>query len=126
VIPNDVHHDRAFRGIRFPVGALSFDEAAIDVVQDDLEGGGDAMLYAGLHRLNLAAVLFAVVVKVDGKFVEHTAEFRVGPPRWATLLLKGRPLVTVIFANVILDRLFFILLFSFHGHLCGQVFIVGR
>jgi hypothetical protein len=85
VIPDNIYHDRAFRGIRFPVGALSFDEAAIGVVEDDLEGGRYAVLYAGLHRLDLAAVLFAVVVEADGKFVEHTDERRVGPPQWATL-----------------------------------------
>jgi len=80
VITDDVHHDRASWGIRFPVGALSFDEAAVDIVEDDLEGGGDAMLDAGLQGLDLAAVLFAVVAELDGEFVEHAIEFREGPP----------------------------------------------
>ena len=80
MIPDNVDHDRAFRGIRFPVGSLSLDEAAIGVVQNYLEGGGYAMLYAGLQRLDLAAVLFTVVIEADGKFVEHANEFRVGPP----------------------------------------------
>ncbi len=39
VIIDDVHHDRAFWGIRFPAGAFSFDEAAVDVVEDELEEG---------------------------------------------------------------------------------------
>jgi hypothetical protein len=80
VITDDVYHDRASGGIRFPVGAFSFDEAAVDTVEDDLECGGDAMLDAGLQRLDLAAVLFAVVAELDGEFVEHTIEFREGPP----------------------------------------------
>jgi hypothetical protein len=80
VIADDVDHDRASWGIRFPLGAASFDLAAVDVIEYDLEGGGDAMLDAGLQGLDLAAVLFAVVAELDGEFVEHTIEFRKGPP----------------------------------------------
>jgi hypothetical protein len=80
VIADDVNHDRASWGIRFPVGAAPFDQATVDVIEYDLEAGGDAMLDAGLKGLDLATVLFAVVAELDGECVEHTIEFREGPP----------------------------------------------
>ncbi len=48
VVANDVYHDGAFWGIRFPVSASSFYETAVYVIEENLEGRGDAVLKACL------------------------------------------------------------------------------
>lgn len=75
MISYDVHHDRAFWGIGFPVGAPSADEATIDVIENDLEGRGNAMLEAGLQGLDLAIIADAIVCELDWKLIEHKKGF---------------------------------------------------
>jgi hypothetical protein len=57
-------------GNQFP-NTFSFDEAAINMVKKDLEGRWQSVLKPRLQRLDLTAVLFAVVTEGDWKFVEH-------------------------------------------------------
>jgi hypothetical protein len=71
VVYDDVNHDGAFWGIRFPIGPFSFYQTTVGVIKHNLKTGGDAVLNAGLEGLDLAAILFAVVVEADGKFIEH-------------------------------------------------------
>jgi hypothetical protein len=75
MIADDVYHDRAFWGIRFPVRPFSPDKTVVDIVQEYLEGGGDAVLNTGLQGLDEAAVSLAVVIKVDREFIEHKIGF---------------------------------------------------
>ena len=72
MVPDNVHHDGTFWGIGFPVGSATADEAAVDIIQDDLEGRGNAVLHTGLEGFDLAAVADAVVGKMNGKFIKHT------------------------------------------------------
>lgn len=71
VIANRIHQDRAFWGIRFPVYASSPDKTIINVIQEYLEGGWHMMLHPGRKGLDEAAILLAVIVKADGKFIKH-------------------------------------------------------
>jgi hypothetical protein len=71
MVPDYVHHDRTFWGIGFPVGSSPADEPAVDVIKDDLEGCGNAVLHAGLERFDLAVVTNPVEGKMDGKSIEH-------------------------------------------------------
>jgi hypothetical protein len=74
-VTDDVYHDRTFWGIRFPIRPFSPDKAVVDVIQEYLEGGGDAVLEACLEGLDEATVSFAVVIEVDRKFIEHKIGF---------------------------------------------------
>jgi hypothetical protein len=71
MITYNVHHDRALWGIRFPVRAPSPDEATVGIVEDDLEGGGNAMLNTGLQGLDLATIVLAFEAEIDGEFIKH-------------------------------------------------------
>jgi hypothetical protein len=75
VIADDVDHDRAFWGIGFPVQPFSADQAIVDIVEEYLKGNGNAVLKTGLEGLDQSAVAFAVVVKLDGKCIEHKIGF---------------------------------------------------
>ena len=75
MVTNRVHHDRTFWGIRFPIGASSFDQSVIHVVEEDLKTGGHSVLQTRLQGLDLAVILPSVVSKADRKFIEHTKEF---------------------------------------------------
>jgi hypothetical protein len=75
VITDNVHHDRALWGIRFPIRAPPPDEATVDVVEDDLEGNRDAMLDAGLQGLDLATIVLAFEAEIDREFIEHDLIF---------------------------------------------------
>jgi hypothetical protein len=75
LVTNSVHHDGAFWGIRFPVGASSFDHTIVDMVEEYLEFGGHPVLEPGLQGLDLAVVLPAVVSEADRKFIKHTIAF---------------------------------------------------
>jgi hypothetical protein len=75
MISDDVDHDGTFWGIGFPVGPPSPDISTIGIVQDDLEGRGDAMLDPGLKGFDLAVIADAVVCKLDRKFIEHKKRF---------------------------------------------------
>jgi len=74
-VANDIYHDRTFWGIRFPVYTSSFHQAAIGIVKKYLEGCGNPVLKVALQGFNLAVVVLAVVIEVDGKSVEHTIVF---------------------------------------------------
>jgi hypothetical protein len=71
LVTNSLNHEGTFWGISFPVNTFSFDEAAINMVKKDLEGRWQSVLKPRLQRLDLTAVLFAVVTEGDWKFVEH-------------------------------------------------------
>jgi hypothetical protein len=72
LVTNSVNHEGTFWGISFPVNTFPFDEAAVDMVEKDLEGRWQSVLKPRLQRLDLTAVLFAVVPEGDWKFIEHT------------------------------------------------------
>ena len=75
MVADDVHHDRTFWGIRFPVRTPSFDKTAIDMIEEYLEGSGNAMLDTYLQGLDQAVVLNAVEPEVDGEFIKHKIVF---------------------------------------------------
>jgi hypothetical protein len=75
MIANDVHHDGAFWGIRFPVSTSSFYQTAIYVIQEDLEGCGDTVQEACLEGFYFAVVVNAVIVERDRKFIKHKSSF---------------------------------------------------
>jgi hypothetical protein len=75
MVPYNVHHDRAFWGIGFPIGPPAADEAAVDIIEDDLEGRRNAVLETGLEGFDLTAVADAVVCKMNGKFIKHKRRF---------------------------------------------------
>jgi hypothetical protein len=75
MVTDDIDHDGAFWGIGFPVRSLSFDQPAVDIVEEYLEGSGFAILNAGLQGLDLAIVLPAVVTERDWKVIEHKTGF---------------------------------------------------
>jgi hypothetical protein len=72
LVTDGINHEGTFWGISFPVNAFSFNEAAVDMVEKDLEGRWESVLKPRLQRLDLTAVLFAVVTEGDWKFIEHT------------------------------------------------------
>jgi hypothetical protein len=72
LVANSVNHKGTFWGISFPVNTFPFDETAIDMVEKDLEGRWPSLLKPRLQRLDLAAIIFAVVTEGDWKFIEHT------------------------------------------------------
>ena len=71
MIANNVHHDGAFWGIRFPVHSFLFDQPIIDVVQKDLEGSGPPAKSTRFQRFDLAVVFLSIIVKRNWKFIEH-------------------------------------------------------
>jgi hypothetical protein len=75
MVPDNVHHDRAFWGIGFPIGASAPDEAAVDIVEDDLERGRNAVLQTGLERFDLAAIADAIVGEMNRELIEHKRGF---------------------------------------------------
>jgi hypothetical protein len=75
LIADAVDHDGTFWGIRFPIGAPSFDRSIVYIIKKHLEGSGHPVLEASLERLYLAVVLPAVVVKTDRESIEHTIGF---------------------------------------------------
>ena len=77
LIADAVDHDGTFWGIRFPVGAPSFDRPIVNIIKKYLEGSGHMVLHAGLERLDLAMVLPAVVIEADRELIEHTIGFRL-------------------------------------------------
>ena len=75
MVSDNVYHDRAFWGIGFPIGSFAPDEAAVGIVEDDLEGRRNAVLKTGLEGFDLAVIPDAVVCKLDGKSIEHKRGF---------------------------------------------------
>jgi hypothetical protein len=76
LVTNGINHEGTLWGISFPVNTFSFNKAAVDMVKKDLEGRWKPVLKTRLQRLDLAAVLFAVVIESDWKFVEHIIVFQ--------------------------------------------------
>ena len=76
LVTNSVNHEGTFWGISFPVYTFSFDEAAVDMVEKDLEGRWQSVLKPRLQRLDLTAVLFAVITESDWKSIEHIMVFQ--------------------------------------------------
>jgi hypothetical protein len=77
MISDNIHHDGAFWGIRFPVLAFPFDQSAIDIIKEDLEDRRDPVLKAALQGFDLAVIMFAVVVEADRESVKHRINFLV-------------------------------------------------
>ena len=75
VITNHVHHHRAFWGIRFPIQSSSLYEPAIDIVKKYLEGSRNTVLEIAEQGFDLAAIRYAVIVKMDRKFIKHKTVF---------------------------------------------------
>jgi hypothetical protein len=71
LVTNSVNQEGTFWGISFPVNTFSFDEAAVDMVEKDLEGRWQSVLKPRLQRLDLTAVFFAVVTEGNWKSIEH-------------------------------------------------------
>ena len=75
VITDNINHDGTFWGIRFPVLSSSFHQAAINVIEEYLENSRDPVLEAALQGFHLAAVVYAVIVKIDRESVKHKLVF---------------------------------------------------
>jgi len=75
LIAYDVHQDSAFWGIRFPFRASSFDEAAVGIIEDDLEGGWNTVLKTGLQGPYFSSVGFPIKVEMDWELIEHIPRF---------------------------------------------------
>ena len=71
MIAYNIHHESAFWGIRFPVHPSHSDQPIIDVVQEDLEGSGPPAKSARFQRFDLATIFLSIVVKRNGKLIEH-------------------------------------------------------
>jgi hypothetical protein len=71
MIAYNIHHDGTFWGIRFPVHPSHFYQPIIDVVQEDLEGSGPPAESARFQRFDLATIFLSIVVKRNGKLIEH-------------------------------------------------------
>ena len=94
MVANDVHHDRAFWGIGFPIGSFAPDEAAVGIVEDDLEGRRNAVLKTGLEGFDLAVIPDAVVCKLNRKFIEHKKRFSKPIKAQIKLLCQAMPGIT--------------------------------
>jgi hypothetical protein len=71
MIAYNIHHNGAFWGIRFPVHPSHSDQPIIDVVQNDLEGSRPPAESARFKRFDLATIFLSIVVKRNGKLIEH-------------------------------------------------------
>jgi hypothetical protein len=74
-IPNYIHHDRAFWGIRFPLIPPPFHQPAVNVIEEHLKRRRHPVLKTPLKRLDLTTVVLSVIIKVDWKSVKHKLRF---------------------------------------------------